>query len=114
MEIERENDAKECNGVRLRRLLHRPRGGRWPKWGTVKRRRRGRARAKDENSRGTENSARITISTAMISPSAGNGSSSSYLHSSSSRNPSTSSSRNNIPGIVEVAAGAGRAASRHP
>ena len=68
----------------------------------------GAAGAKNETSRETGNSARITTSTAMTSPSAGTGSSTSYLHSSSSRNPSTSTIRSNILGIMGVAAGAGR------
>ena len=69
----------------------------------------GSAGAKDENSRGTETSARITISTTMTSPSAGTGSSTIYLHSTSSRNLITSSSKSSILGIVRVAA---RAACR--
>ena len=68
----------------------------------------GAAGAKNETSRETGNSARITTSTAMTSPSAGTGSSVSYLHSSSSRNPSTSTIRSNILGIMGVTAGAAR------
>ena len=54
---------------------------------------KGVAGAKDENSRGTGNSARITASTTMTSPSAETGSSTSYLHSSRSRNTSISNSK---------------------
>ena len=64
----------------------------------------GAAGAKDENSRGTETSARITTSTTMTSPSAGTGSSTIYLH-------STSSSRSSVLGIVGVAARAARCSS---
>ena len=53
----------------------------------------GAAGAKNENIRGTGNSVHITTSTAMTSPSARTGSSTSYLHSSRSRNSSSSSAR---------------------
>ena len=69
------------------------------------------AGTKDENVRGTGNSARIKTSTAMTSLSAGTGSSTSYLHSNSNRNPGTSSRRRSIPGIVGVAAGAAHRSS---
>ena len=71
----------------------------------------GAAGAKDENSRGTGNSARTKTSMVITSSSAGTGSSTSYLHSRSSRNPSTSSSRSSFPGIVGMAAGATRRSS---
>ena len=68
----------------------------------------GAAGAKDENRRGTENSARTITSMVMTSSSAGADSSTSYLHSNSSRNPSTTSSRCSFPGIVGMAAEAAR------
>ena len=106
-EIEREEDAKNGTGYAFSPPA--PAGGaNVAKMGDGKTAAEGAAGAKDENTRGTGNSARTITSMVMTSSSAGTGSSTSYVHSSSSRNPSTTSSRSSFPGIGGMAAGAAR------